>query len=358
VGATSVTRSFTSVVASVLDKVRSKVEDQITSSTKLLYFYRKSGNWKGTGSGGDRYRVSLMYELAAADSYSSFGQIDVTPTDGITSAFFDWRQGATAVSISGLEEFKNRGSERVFDLLKERTVQSVLGLEDLFSKGMLQGQAAIDGTSITSARTSPINGSTFIDPLPLLVEYSPLSTVGSISATTETWWKNQLGGTTGDSGATTYAGFLMELRHLYNLCAKGGGGAKGSPDFHLTDQSTYELYESALAAAHRNPSYTNADIPFENVSFKGKPVVWDEYVPDVKNGDVTPTGSDSGTWYALNSNYLGVSFDKSHNFTVGDFVNPENQDAKTALVLWYGTHWTSNRRKLGVMGGINTTIAA
>ena len=34
-GATSVTRSYTSIVASVLDKVRDKVEDQITRNNKL-----------------------------------------------------------------------------------------------------------------------------------------------------------------------------------------------------------------------------------------------------------------------------------------------------------------------------------
>lgn len=61
--ATSVTRSYTALVASVLDKVRDQVEDQISTGNKLLYFYRKSGNWKGVSSGGDRYRVSLMYEL-------------------------------------------------------------------------------------------------------------------------------------------------------------------------------------------------------------------------------------------------------------------------------------------------------
>ncbi|RPJ24834.1 MAG: hypothetical protein EHM35_16035, partial [Planctomycetaceae bacterium] len=122
-GATSVTRSYTALVASVLDKVRSQVEDQITSGNKLLYFYKKSGNWKSVGSGGDRYRVSLMYELGAADSYSAYGQIPTTPADGITSAFFDWRQAAVPISISGKEEFQNRGSERIFDLLKEKTTQ-------------------------------------------------------------------------------------------------------------------------------------------------------------------------------------------------------------------------------------------
>jgi len=295
-----------------------------------------------------------MYELANADSYSSFGQIDVTPTDGITSAFFDWRQAAAAVSISGLEEFKNRGSERVFDLLKERTNQAVLGLEDLFSKGLIQGQASVDGSSTTTARSSTVNGSSFVDPLPLLVSYGGTGTIGSIAAGTETWWKNQ----STDDSSSTFAGFLKALRKMHNDCSKGGGGGKGSPDLHLTDQATYELYESALASLHQNPSYVNADIPFQNVQFKGKPVIWDEYVVDAKNADTTPAGSDSGTWYMLNTNFLGLTVDSQHNFSVGDFIHPENQDVKTALVLWYGVHWVSNRRKQGVLAGITTTTSS
>src|SRR5512139_95549 len=247
-GATSVTRSYTSIVASVLDKVRDKVEDQITRNNKLLYGIKKAGNIKKVSSGGDRYRVSLMYELGAADSYSSFGQIDVTPSDGITSGFYDWRQAAAAVSISGLEEFKNRGSERIFDLIKERTIQSVLGLETFFNDGMLLGQGAIDGATFTSARTSAVNGSSFVDPLPLLVSKDGTGTVGSIAAGTETWWKNQFL----DDTSSTYAGFLKSLRTMYNQCSRGGGGAKGSPDWHITDQYTYELYEAALAAQHQN----------------------------------------------------------------------------------------------------------
>lgn len=354
-GATSVTRSYTSIVASVLDKVRDKVEDQITRNNKYLYGIKKNGNWKKVSSGGDRYRVSLMYELGAADSYSSFGQIDVTPSDGITSAFFDWRQSAAAVSISGLEEFKNRGSERVFDLLKERTMQSVMGLETLYNDGVLQGQGSIDGSSFTTARTSAVNGSSFVDPLPLLVSSDGTGTVGGIAAGTETWWKNQFA----DDTSSSFAGFLKALRNMYNLCSKGGGGAKGSPDWHITDQYTFELYESALAALHQNQSYVNADIPFQNVAFKGKPVVWDEKVPDIKNGDTTVgSGSDCGTWYMLNTSFLGTTVDSQHNFSVGDFVNPENQDAKTALILTYLVNWVSNRRKQGVLFGVTTTTSS
>jgi len=353
-GATSRTLSYTSIISSVLDKVRKNVEDEISTSNKLLWFYRKSGNWKSVASGGNQYQVELMYGLASADSYNSFGQIDVTPTDGITAAHFSWRQAAAAISISGLEEFQNRGTERIFDLLKARTKQAVLGLEDMFGRALLQGQASIDSTSLTTARTSAVNGSAFVDPLPLLVEYSPSTSVGGISPSTEAWWANQ----STDDTSSTYATFLTAMRKMYNDCSKGVGGSKGMPNLVLMDQATYELYESALAAAHRNPSYQKGDIPFENLAFKGSTAMWDEFVADVKNSDLTPAGSDAGTAYFLNTNYMGISFDKQHNFSVGDFVRPENQDEKTALVLWYGTHWISNRRKCGVLAGITTTTAS
>ena len=111
-GATSVTRSYTALITSVLDKVRKQVEDQISANNKLLYFYRRSGNWKGVSSGGDRYRVPLMYELGAADSYSGYGQIDVTPADGMTAAFFDWRQAAAAIQPIRLIQLASRPRPR------------------------------------------------------------------------------------------------------------------------------------------------------------------------------------------------------------------------------------------------------
>ena len=78
-----------------------------------------------------------------------------------------------------------------------------------------------------------------------------------------------------------FKGFLKEMRHLRNLCSKGPGGP---PDLFVSDQSYYELYEAALAAAHMNPSYQKADIPFDNVAFYGKPLTWDEYVPNASGG--------------------------------------------------------------------------
>lgn len=351
-GATSLTRLYESVLTSTLDMIRPVIEDQISTGTKLLYFYKKKGNWKGVSAGGAKYAVPLMYEIVGSDSYSGYSTLDVAPFEGVTDAFFDWRQSASHVTISGLEEFQNRDAEgvRVLDLLKLRTKQALLGIEDFFSRGLMQGQGKNDTTSITSAYVSPLNGSVFLDPLPLIVKFDPTTstTIGSVNEATNTWWQNK----TSTSSASSFAAFLKELRALYTQCSRGPGG---SPDFHVCTLGTFDLYESALAASHRNPDYQKADIPFESVLFKGKPVVAEEHTPDVFTGSTTIT---KGTWFQLNSSFLGITFDNEHNFSPGPFVRPENQDARTAQVLWYGAHWCSNRRKQGVLGKIDETISS
>jgi hypothetical protein len=349
----SLTRQYDSLLTTTLDLIRPAVEDQISTGTKLLYFYKKAGNWKGVGSGGAKYAVPLMYELVRADAYAGYSQLDVTPFEGLTDAFFEWRQGASHVTISGLEEFQNRDADgtRIFDLLKLRTKQAMLGLEDFFSRGLMQGQGRNDGVSITTPYVSPINGASFLDPLPLLVKYDPTTStvIGSINESTNPWWQNQ---TKDMNGFNSFAGLLKGLRNLYTQVSKGPGG---TPDVHVTDLATFDLYETALAASHRNPDYQKADIPFESLQFKGKPVVAEEFTADAFSNTTAIT---TGTWYMLNTQFLGVTYDNDHNFAPGPFVRPENQDAKTAQVLWYGTHWCSNRRKQGVAGRISLAIVA
>lgn len=348
----SLTLNYDAVLSTTLFNYRKTLEDQISTSNSFLFqlMKRQAGGYTGVSDIGDRIGIPLMYEMGQFDSYSGYDQLDTTPMDGITMAFQDWRQAATPISISGLEEKKNRGSEvKLIDLLKSKTKQAVLGIQDGFGKSLLRGAG---GTSITTPYVSPSNGSSFIDPLPLLVKYDPTTStvVENINQSTYTWWRNNLYNST----STTYAGFLKELRRLNADCSRGQGGM---PNMHLTDEASFLLYEAALAAAHQNPSYQKADIPFDTIAFKGNPVTWDEFVPDVQGGSATQS-STSGTWWMLNTEFIELKYDKETNFVTTDFIRPENQDAKTAQILWMGALCVSNRRKQGVMGGIDTTIAS
>lgn len=346
----SLTLNYDAILSTTLFNWSKTLEDQISTANAFLFMLKKrAGGYVTVSDIGDRMQQPLMYELGSADSYSGYDQLDVTPMDGITSAFFDWRQAAVPIAISGLEEKKNAGEERMIALLDAKTKQAMAGIKTFFNQKFLQGAA---GSSITTAYTSSINGSSFIDPLPLLVKYDPTSStvIGNINQLTYTWWQNK----TKNSTSTTYAGFLKELDSARNDASKGVGGP---PDFHVTDQSSYELYCAALRAQHRNPSYQVADIPFDNVAFYGKPVVWDEYVPDVQGGSATQSAT-SGTWWNLNLQYFQIKVHSGTNFSTTPFVKPENQDAKVAHILWLGGVGVSNRRKQGVIGGIDTTIAA
>ena len=339
------------MLSTTLFNYRRTIEDNISKSSAIWYMLMKSPEtYKKIGSIGDRMQVQLMYELGQADSYSGYDILDVTPMDGITSAFFDWRQASVPIAISGFEEKKNKGEAKMVDLLEAKTKQAEMGIQEFFNKRFLTGAG---GSSITTAYSSPTNGSLFLDPLPLLVKYDPTTStvIGNINQSTSAWWQNQLQAFT---GATTYAGFLQLLRKLRMRCGRGPGG---KPDLHIVDENVYALYEAALAAKHQNPSYQKADIPFDNIMFYGSPVTYDEIIPDVAAGSAT-VAEGSGTWYMLNTKFMSLQVDSETDFTTTPFVKPENQDAKVANILWLGGVGISNRRKHGVGGDIDTTIAS
>jgi hypothetical protein len=352
----SETRNYEALISTTLANYRPTLMDEISTSNAFLFYLMKkqSGGWVGESSLGERMEMPLMYEMGSADVYSGYDLLPIVPMDGITKAFFDWRQVAVAIVISRIEERQNSGEHRMINLLESKTKQALLGIQDLFGKMLLQGNGPHSATAITTPYTSTINGAYGIDPLPLTVKYDPTSStvIGNINQTTYTWWRNQLLA----SGSTDYAGFLKDMRHLYNLCSKGPGG---SPNLTLVDQNVYELYEAALAAAHRNPSYAKADIPFDSIAFKGSAVVWDEFVPDVYNGTVTaiPVAA-SGTAYMLNTKFWSIHYDNETNFITTPFKSPDDQDVRSAQILWYGACGVSNRRKQGVMGYITTTMTS
>lgn len=348
----SLTLNYDAVLSTTLFNLHKQgvIEDQISTSNAVLFMImKKNENYKGTASG-DRMQVNLMYELGQADSYNGYDILDTTPKDGISSVFFDWAQASVPVAISGLEERKNRESEtRIQNLLEAKTKQALLGLQEFWNKGLLQGNRT---TAITTKYTSPINGSTFIDPLPLLVKYDPTTStvIGNINQSTYSWWRNQRH----TGAAATFAAFLKDLDHLYNDCSKGPGG---SPDLHIADQRTVEFYTSALRSQNQFTQYNTADIPFTNVLFKGKPLTWDEFVPNA-GGDTVTQSATQGTWYMLNTQYFECQYFPDVNFTPTAFIKPENQDAKVAQIMWNGGIGVSNRRKHGVMGLINTTVTS
>ena len=188
--------------------------------------------------------------------------------------------------------------------------------------------------------------------------------VGNIPGDTYSWWRHQTavldagGVDTGNAftlSVTTYAGLKAALRRMYNYCSRGSGG---SPNCVLMDQITFETYENALDTSVRYTNTKMADMGFDTIKLRGATCLWDEQMPDIENGQGPGASGFEGTAFFLNTNFYSLIIDSETDIITTPFIEPENQTAKTAKILFMGNAGISNMRKHGVAYGIRQDLTS
>jgi len=368
--------SYDAVLSLSFENVREGLFDNIfTSSSFLSALYgawgRKKTKRKGIRmvNGGERIRCQLLYgKNTTVKSYSGYDQLDVTPQDGITAAFFTWRQLAGSVAISRKEERQNAGESKIRDLLQAKIQQLELSLRDEVNLQLL-GKTVAAG--VWSAGDG-MSASSDLDPLPHLIPKDPGGSVavGNINQNTYSWWRPRAvdgrsthagRGHNADRGfgsITTWILLQTAMRWLYNACGRGAGGF---PDVVLADQLTYESYEASLFDKHRYTNDTRGPVSlgYESVRFKGGDMIWDEMMPDIEGGYKYDSANWAyGTLMFLNTDFLELVIDSATDFITTPFVRPENQDARVSQILAMMNLTCTNRRKQGVIYGITVPITA
>lgn len=369
--ATTVSEVYDAVLTTTARHMNGEIRDNITRSNKYVAWLEGNGRTRMV-SGGERIKVPLMYEQnQGADFFSGYGQLDTTPADGITSAFFPWAQGSVPITISGLEERQNNGPEQIRDLLRAKMTQSEASAMELQNNAITAGKISSGATGSLNqfvARTGTLDSSAD-GPLPLtaLIDSTPSRSVsiGSINGGTETFWRNQALAAT----FSTFAGFKQEMNNLYNTCRRGTGGP---PDLAIADQKVWELYFNSLQSQERyfvtSPRIINmlGGAEEDMLKMRNAVMIWDEVVADVGTStanivDAIGTSLQAGahgTLYFINSNALEYIVHPDANWTQSEFIRPVNQDARVAHLLWQGQVVVNNRRKLGVMYDIDNSVVS
>jgi hypothetical protein len=349
----NITTYFDTLFAQTLAKYNKTLVDNIGKSNALFHKIINSNMYEGE-SGGTYIQIPLMYGLGTFGSYEGYDELSTTPTEGITSAIFQWSQLASPIVYSMIDVLKNR--EKIVDLVKTKMLQAEMTIQEGFMTHFLQGS----GTgALTVPKVDVSNGSSSIDPIAKLIEYSTTAeTVGNINPTTETWWRNQ----TKTSAATTYVGLLKEMVNLFNNCSKGAGGR---PDLIWMDQESYELFHFAYFNNYRlndKGSSTEPNFPFEHFKFMGATVAWDEKIPNVFAGTTDTSTVTGGTAYFINSKFFRIKYMNGRDFTMlkdengKSFAKPINGDSRVGHIAWMGNICVNNRRKLGVLGKIARSL--
>jgi hypothetical protein len=338
--------------------------DQIFKDNKWLALLRQKG-CVIKQNGGERIRVPLMYgNNSTIGAKSAYGLIDTTPQDGMTTAFYEWRELAGSISISRKEERQNSGEAQLLDLLEKKIMQAKMTMSEELNRQLLQG--TVSGTTFVPG-TAAMDATAYeLNPLGYFLSKDNTSNpasggnVGNLSRS-ETWWRHRTAvadsgsADTGNSFAlavTTYAGMETAFKRLNNYCGRGSGGY---PDMGVTDQVTYETYENSLGTKIRYTDTKMADMGFDTIKIQGATLIWDEVVPDIDSGTTAIT---KGTLFLLNSKFYHLVIDSQTDIVTTPFIEPENQTAKTAKILFMGNSAVSNIRKHGVLYATSQSIVA
>lgn len=313
--------SFDEILSTTLKNYVPKLTDNIFGARPLFYALTNGQTMRRVGGGAKIVVPVLGKTNATASSYSGTDPIATTASDGMTAAEYDWGQYAVTVTISGIEEAKNSGEEQIIDLLEGKIFQAQ---ETVISN--MNTMLFADGTGNSNKDWNGINN---------LV--SAVGTIGGIDATDgdNSWWR---------STVTDHADANLTLNamgSLYNTVSVGND----QPTIIMTSQLGYEAYEALLTS---NVRYTDTDMAnsgFQNLMFKGAPVVFDDDIP-------AGTTAGSGRMYMLNTKYLSLVGHSDVWFKPTPFVRPTNQDSVFSQILCYGQLTISNRARQGLLDDI------
>ncbi|KKM96307.1 hypothetical protein LCGC14_1179380 [marine sediment metagenome] len=311
-------------------------------------------------NGGERIRAPLMYgKNSTVKSYEGADTLDTTIQDGMTTAFYEWKEIGGTIGITRKEERQNSGEAAKLNLLRAKVKQAEMSLREVLNQQIVQG-------TVSSATFVPGNDVKDLNPLGYFLrklnatDPTTGGDVGNIAGDTYSWWRHRTAAYNGDSdagvdfkiSATSFKGLIVNLRRSYNYCSRGSGG---SPNIVLFDQISYETYENALDQKVRYTNTKLADMGFDNIKLRGATCIWDEQVPDIDSGTVAIT---TGTAFFLNTNFYKLIIDAETDVVTTPFVEPENQTVKTSKILFMGNTAVSNLRKHGVGFGIAQNIAS
>lgn len=350
---------YDSLLSTTLMAYRDTLVDNIFKDSAYLAYLRMS-DAVIKQNGGERIAQPLMYgDNNTVKSYSGEEILDTTIQDGLTTAFYEWKEIGGTISITRKEERQNSGEGRLINLLQSKVKQAEMSMRETLNQQLVQG-------TVSGATFVPGNDAKDLYPLGYffrkLNATNPTvgGNVGNISAA-NSYWQHQTAVT--DSGSkdtgnafamsiTTYAGYKAALRRMYNYCSRGSGG---SPDLVLFDQVSFETYENALDTSVRYTNTNMADMGFDTIKLRGATCIWDEQVPDIDSGTVAIT---TGTAFFINTKFYNLVIDSETDIITTPFVEPENQTVKTAKILFMGNAAVTNMRKHGVLYATSQSIVS
>jgi len=276
---------------------------------------RENGNTT-TVTGRDITRELEYADNGTVQFYSGYETLDVSPADVLSAAVYEYKQLAGNVTISGLEQIKNSGTEALINLLEARV--------NVLEKSMMNSLSTSLYSDGTGTSGKEIGG------LQLLVADAGTGTCGNINSSTYSFWQNVQ--TTATSSAFSTTNVQADMNNIYLQLVRGAD----SPDLIMAGTNAYKAFLGSLQAIQRVTSDGMARSGFTSVQYLNSDVVFD-------------SSCSTNRMYFLNTDYLRLEVAASRNFVPGEAKMSINQDSLVTPMFWSGNLTCSNRALQGVI---------
>lgn len=304
--------SYSELITTTLDLYRDELADNISNHNPLLKRLNAKGNID-PAPGGSKLLENLMYaENGTAIWYSGYETWDVSSSDVLTSANFDWKQFNVNVTMSGLEEMQNAGKSAVHNWLQARIKVAEITAKNavaaaLFYSNTEQGGKAIGG-------------------LQHLVADLPTSgTVGGINRANDSWWRNQYYDFSTEAVTASSTTIIHAMNEAHRRTVRGSD----SVDFWVAGGTYFTYFEESMQPNQRFMSSSRAETGFNSYAYKGGDCFYDENCANTR-------------MYALNTDYIFLRPHADRNFVTLKSRQAVNQDATVVPMLWGGNMTVSN----------------
>ena len=306
--------TFTELVSTTFRKHRREIVDNLSNRNALLKYMMKRGN-KRSEDGGLSIAAPLDYASNSTyQRYSDWDALNISASDVISAAEYQWRQIAINVVASGRELRINSGDSRIINLAKARIKNALRTFNNNFSSDLYS----------TGALTNQING------LQALVADAGTGTVGGIDSTAFPFWQNQV--IDASVLSVTPSASTIEAQLMLPAWLATDRGPDDQVDLIVADNNYYGFFEASQLSLKRYSNTGKGSAGFVSLRFKNADVIYD--------GN---SGIPVNHMYFVNTNYLELVVHKDADMEIMDDMRPVNQDGVVTPILWMGNLVCTNR---------------
>jgi len=302
------------LVATTLANYHNEFADNVANSNAVTALL-KMGDRIRTVDGGKQISAPLTYAEETFAWYTGTDLLSRALKETISEADYAPANAVASVTLSGPDLAKNRGKERILNLLEGKLENAQVTMNNNITKAVYS-----DGTLAKSFAG-----------LKAFVTDDGTGIVGGIDSSTWTFWKNQFQSVARATGLQ-YPALKAGMNALWMKLIRG----TEKPDLVLADAEVYSIYESGLQENQRYADAKLGALGFETLKYKTAAIVFDGAATGLVGG------------YMINTKYMKLEVYTGRNFEALDLPDQTpDMDAVTRHIAFMGAMTLSNRAMQG-----------